>query len=119
MKKLLALPIALLACASLLVGCSKGENQKKSEQSSPVEPTSSEPSEVPPEPGDDEEEEIKFPETIDDAKLIDLGTLVYDQEKVNDFLDNGIYSEDDISLSASMVKNYYSYMEYDFQYEEY
>ena len=119
MKKLLTLPIALLACASLLVGCSKGESQKKSEQSSPVEPTSSEPSEVPPEPGDDEEEEIKFPETIDDAALIDFGSLSYDDKVLSEVFDAGAYSEDFIYENASLTRNIYSYMEYDFEYEEY
>lgn len=119
MKKLLTLPIALLACASLLVGCSKGEGQKKSEQSSPVEPTSSEPSEVPPEPGDDEEEEIKFPETIDDAALIDFGSLSYDDKMLSEVFDAGANNRDFINENASLARNYYSYLEYDFEYEEY
>lgn len=75
MKKLLTLPITLLACASLLISCGGKKEDKKSEPSS--EQQSSEP-EPGPGPSPEPEGEIIFPDNLEDACFIDMGKLSYD-----------------------------------------
>ena len=75
MKKLLTIPVTLLASMSLLVSC--GGGQKKSEESVPVGPESSESSEVTPEPIPEKEDDIIFPETLDEAVMVDFGELSF------------------------------------------
>lgn len=76
MKKLLTLPITLLACASLLISCGSKKEEKKSEPSSEQQSSEPEPGPGPmPEPVDDE---IIFPDNLEDAGFIDMGKLSYE-----------------------------------------
>lgn len=76
MKKLLTLPITLLACASLLISCGGKKEDKKSEPSSEQQSSEPEPGPGPsPEPV---EGEIIFPDNLEDACFIDMGKLSYD-----------------------------------------
>ena len=75
MKKLLTLPITLLACASLLISCGSKKEEKKSEPSSEQQSSEPEPGPGPaPEPAEDE---IIFPDNLEDAGFIDMGKLSY------------------------------------------
>ena len=114
MKKLLTVPVTLLASMALLVSCSGG--QKKSEESIPVGPESSESSEVTPEPSPEKEDEIIFPESIAEAEIVDFGALSYNYQLAFD-----IYSsekgtnQDFLKENASKGRYIYSSWGYNFE----
>lgn len=110
MKKIVAIPIALLACTSLLIGCG---NKKAKEQ--PVQPESTSSIEDPvPGPTPEIEEDVVLPKTFDEAHFIDMGDMTREppKEMINS-------NEDDFdfeNLHFSGCRYVYSEWDYDFQY---
>ncbi len=70
MKKTIMIPLALLACASLLIGCGgKKEDKKPNPESESSEP------EPGPGPEPEPEEIVVFPKTLEEAGFVDMGDL--------------------------------------------
>ncbi len=114
MKKLITVPISLLASMALLVGC--GGNQKPSSEALPEEPESSETSEVTPEPPEEEVVEIKFPESLAEAEVVDFGDLKYNYGLAYEIYESGKGANYDfIKENTTKVKLISANWEYDFE----
>ncbi len=108
MKKLLTLPITLLACASLLISCGGKKEDKKSEPSS--EQQSSEP-EPGPGPSPEPEGGIIFPDNLEDACFIDMGKLSYDAPD-KEFEEHASVPVDPVEAKFNHAKQIEAYYEY-------
>ncbi len=85
MKKKVIIPITLLACASLLIGCGGKKEKESSVQPEPVSSSSEEPI---PGPGPEIEDTVVLPKTLDEAHFIDMGNL--SQEVPQELLDSSV-----------------------------
>ena len=112
MNKKLTLPISLLACLVLLVGCSGA----KKNVSSPDDNNSSE-QEIPPEPEKDKGLEIF--ESLDAAKFVDFGELNNPSAVVKEIEQSGKGLDFDyLSTNATKFYELQVEAEYDFEAEE-